>query len=94
MGEIHLQYLINIAGEAEVLQVFDFKFKDGKRNVAGCRCVQGNLQRKLTYKVIRDEEEVFRGIAAYISHVSTLPWGDKAFVLSLHLSSVCPSICH
>lgn len=61
------EHFNDIAGEAEVLQVFDFKFKDGIRNVAGCRCVQGNLQRKLIYKVIRNEEEIFRGIVAYVS---------------------------
>lgn len=61
------EHFNDIAGEAEVLQVFDFKFKDGIRNVAGCRCVQGNLQRKLIYKVIRNEEEIFRGIVAYVT---------------------------
>lgn len=50
-----------IAGEAEVLQVFEYKFRDTKRMVAGCRCTQGNLQRKLEYKVLRNGEEVYKG---------------------------------
>lgn len=29
--------------------------------VAGCRCTQGNLQRKLEYKVLRNGEEVYKG---------------------------------
>lgn len=50
-----------IAGEAEVLQVFEYKFRDTRRMVAGCRCTQGNLQRKLEYKVLRNGEEVYKG---------------------------------
>lgn len=50
-----------IAGEAEVLQVFEYKFRDTTRMVAGCRCTQGNLQRKLEYKVLRNGEEVYKG---------------------------------
>lgn len=50
-----------IAGEAEVLQVFEYKFRDTKRMVAGCRCTLGNLQRKLEYKVLRNGEEVYKG---------------------------------
>ncbi|XP_061166347.1 translation initiation factor IF-2, mitochondrial-like [Saccostrea echinata] len=58
----------DIIGEAEVQKVYEYKLKDGKRNVAGCRCVQGNLQRKLRYKVIRDGEEVFRGKLDSLKH--------------------------
>lgn len=59
---VYLNFLWHFfAGEAEVLQVFEYKFRDTTRMVAGCRCTQGNLQRKLEYKVLRNGEEVYKG---------------------------------
>lgn len=53
--------IFGIVGEAEVLQVFEYKFRDTRRMVAGCRCTLGNLQWKLEYKVLRNGEEVYKG---------------------------------
>lgn len=51
-----------IAGEAVVLKMFTIT--DGKQKnipVAGCRCVKGDLKKTSLYRVLRNNEEVFRG---------------------------------
>nr|XP_022334970.1 uncharacterized protein LOC111131638 [Crassostrea virginica] len=58
----------NIKGEADVLEVFEYKFKNGKRMVAGCRCTEGSLLSKLDYKVLRNGEEVFSGKLDSLKH--------------------------
>lgn len=72
-------------GEAEVLQVFEYKFKDTKRMVAGCRCTQGNLLRKLEYKVLRDGEEIYKGKLDSLKHhkdeVDTISMGKECGIL-------------
>ena len=55
------KFLFLLVGEADVLEVFEYKFKNGKRMVAGCRCTEGSLLSKLDYKVLRNGEEVFSG---------------------------------
>lgn len=49
-------------GQANVLQVFNVT--DGKKSilVAGCRCVKGMLNRKMQFKLLRDGDEIYRGI--------------------------------
>lgn len=72
-------------GEAEVLQVFEYKFRDTRRMVAGCRCTQGNLQRKLEYKVLRNGEEVYKGKLDSLKHhkdeVDTISSGKECGIL-------------
>lgn len=72
-------------GEAEVLQVFEYKFRDTKRMVAGCRCTLGNLQRKLEYKVLRNGEEVYKGKLDSLKHhkdeVDTISSGKECGIL-------------
>lgn len=72
-------------GEAEVLQVFEYKFRDTKRMVAGCRCTLGNLQRKLEYKVLRNGEEVYKGKLDSLKHhkdeVYTISSGKECGIL-------------
>lgn len=72
-------------GEAEVLQVFEYKFRDTTRMVAGCRCTQGNLQRKLEYKVLRNGEEVYKGKLDSLKHhkdeVDTISSGKECGIL-------------
>lgn len=49
-------------GEAKVLQVFQVTLPNKKKSfVAGCRCVLGNMSKKLGVKVIRNNETVYRG---------------------------------
>ncbi|XP_060079565.1 translation initiation factor IF-2, mitochondrial-like isoform X2 [Ylistrum balloti] len=58
----------DIIGEAQVLQ--SFPFHDGKKqlSIAGCKCVKGNLLLSSPFKVIRDDETIYRGSVVSLKH--------------------------
>ena len=53
-----------IAGEAEVLQVFDLSDKRGNKAniVAGCMVSRGSIQKAEKFRLIRDGEPVHEGL--------------------------------
>jgi hypothetical protein len=53
-------------GEATVLKVFNLSGKR-KASVAGCRVKQGQLRRKETYRVVRNNQVIFEGTELSIS---------------------------
>lgn len=55
-----------IIGEAVVLE--QFLITEGKKKkipVAGCQCIKGDLKKSSLYKVIRNGEEIYRGIILF-----------------------------
>ncbi|CAG0923027.1 unnamed protein product, partial [Notodromas monacha] len=58
-----------IVGTADVLQ--EFLISDGRKKlpVAGCRCVQGSLKKKLSFRVRRNEEVIYDGAVTSIRHL-------------------------
>jgi len=55
-------YVDDVKGEAKVLQVFQVTLPNKKKSwVAGCRCIEGNISKKLGVKVIRDDETIYTG---------------------------------
>ena len=49
-----------VVGQADVLQVFDFKSKEASA-VAGCRVIEGNIQSSLQWRVMRGGSQVYTG---------------------------------
>ena len=78
MCEIHFFCIIQLiflstfyflfSGEADVLEIFSVSQNKKKVQVAGCRCTRGLLQRKQFFKLVRDEEEIFRGTLSSLKH--------------------------
>ncbi|XP_059138650.1 translation initiation factor IF-2, mitochondrial-like [Physella acuta] len=58
-----------VTGQAKVLQVFQVTLPNkNKANVAGCRCIEGNMSKKLGVKVIRNDETVYTGKVVSLKH--------------------------
>ncbi|GFR85012.1 translation initiation factor IF-2 [Elysia marginata] len=56
-------------GEAKVLQVFQITLPNKKKSsVAGCRCVFGNMSKKLGVKVIRNNDTVYKGFISSMKY--------------------------
>lgn len=57
-----------IVGQATVLELF--RINDGKKKipVAGSRCTKGTLQRKLNFRLIRNEEVLLEGPLHSLKH--------------------------
>lgn len=49
-------------GIAEILQVFDITDRNKKVPVAGCRVVEGILEKKQLFKLVRQGQVIHRGI--------------------------------
>jgi translation initiation factor IF-2 len=60
-----------VIGEATVLQLFEIQIK-GKRTmkVAGCRVVNGLMERDKMARVIRDGEQIFEGMCFHAAQVT------------------------
>ncbi|KAN0075269.1 hypothetical protein V8E55_011292 [Tylopilus felleus] len=54
-------YDIKVTGEATVLQLFDIQVKGGYKRIAGCRVIQGIVQRSSSVRVLREEKIVHEG---------------------------------
>lgn len=53
---------------AQVKDIFEITIGKKKVKIAGCRITNGPLRRSHTVKVIRDDEEVFRGTVSSLKH--------------------------
>ncbi|CAN9510002.1 unnamed protein product [Ophioblennius macclurei] len=58
----------NVVGEAAVLAVFDVSVGKKKVPVAGCRVQKGQLDRKLQFRVTRNQEVLWEGSLAALKH--------------------------
>ncbi|KAL0124558.1 hypothetical protein PUN28_006419 [Cardiocondyla obscurior] len=59
----------NVIGEANVLQEFEITDKKKKVNVAGCRCIKGNLKRDAMYRLMRGQTLIHTGKLASMRHM-------------------------
>ena len=51
-----------VVGEADVLQIFDIHLKGKKTmKVAGCRVINGTVEKNKMARVIRDGETIYEG---------------------------------
>ncbi|KAI8744462.1 translation initiation factor IF-2, mitochondrial-like [Biomphalaria glabrata] len=58
-----------VTGEAKVLQVFQVTLPNKtKANIAGCRCTNGVISKKLGIKVLRNDEIVYTGKMVSLKH--------------------------
>lgn len=61
--------VLSITGEATVQQMFSITSKKTTEKVAGCKILSGKIMRNSSVRVIRNEEEVWRGSLRTLKHI-------------------------
>ena len=60
--------IVEVTGEAEILQVFSINVKRGTDNVAGCKIRNGKILKANRVRIMRNNKEIFNGRVFVINH--------------------------
>ncbi|KAJ3057464.1 hypothetical protein HK097_006392 [Rhizophlyctis rosea] len=60
--------IVQVTGEAEVLQVFSINVKKGSDNVAGCKIRNGKILKTQRVRIMRNGEEIYNGTLKAFKH--------------------------
>jgi len=61
--------MLSVAGQANVLQIFEITEGRKEHTVLGCRCTKGMLKKNLKYKLMRHDEVLFDGQLDSMRHL-------------------------
>jgi len=64
-----IEYLEDVKGEADILQMFEINVKKTVDRVAGCRVTLGKIHRGLHVRVMRGEVCVWKGPLKTLRHI-------------------------